>query len=101
MARLPVRVDYGSEFRYRDPVMDDQTAGAGHHPVGRDGGHPGGHGRGPRARARTWLSIVNVIGSQAARLADSVIYMHAGPEIGVASTKAFTASVVDQYLLAV
>jgi len=46
-------------------------------------------------------SIVNVIGSQAARVSDSVIYMHTGPEIGVASTKAFTASVVDQYLLAV
>jgi glucosamine--fructose-6-phosphate aminotransferase (isomerizing) len=49
-----------------------------------------------------WLaSIVNVTGSQAARMADGVIYMHCGPEIGVASTKAFTASLVDQYLLAI
>ena len=47
------------------------------------------------------VAIVNVIGSQAARVSDSVIYMHTGPEIGVASTKAFTASLVDQYLLAV
>ena len=53
------------------------------------------------ARRAHLASIVNVIGSQAARVADSIIYMHAGPEIGVASTKAFTASVVDQYLLAI
>jgi glucosamine--fructose-6-phosphate aminotransferase (isomerizing) len=52
-----------------------------------------------RAKGALLWSIVNVIGSQAARLSDGVIYMHAGPEIGVASTKAFTASLVDLYLL--
>jgi glucosamine--fructose-6-phosphate aminotransferase (isomerizing) len=52
-----------------------------------------------RVKGARIVSIVNVIGSQAARVSDGVIYMQAGPEIGVASTKAFTASVVDQYLL--
>ena len=54
-----------------------------------------------KAHGAHLASIVNVIGSQAARVSDSVVYMHTGPEIGVASTKAFTASLVDQYLLAV
>jgi glucosamine--fructose-6-phosphate aminotransferase (isomerizing) len=54
-----------------------------------------------KAHGAHLVSIVNVIGSQAARASDSVVYMHAGPEIGVASTKAFTTSIVDQYLLAV
>jgi glucosamine--fructose-6-phosphate aminotransferase (isomerizing) len=54
-----------------------------------------------RTKGSHLATIVNVIGSQAARISDSVIYMHTGPEIGVASTKAFTASLVDQYLLAV
>jgi glucosamine--fructose-6-phosphate aminotransferase (isomerizing) len=54
-----------------------------------------------RAKGAHLSAIVNVIGSQAARVCDSVIYMHTGPEIGVASTKAFTASLVDQYLLAI
>ena len=54
-----------------------------------------------REKGAHLLSIVNAIGSQAARMSDSVVYMHTGPEIGVASTKAFTASLVDQYLLAV
>jgi glucosamine--fructose-6-phosphate aminotransferase (isomerizing) len=53
-----------------------------------------------RQRGAHLATIVNVVGSQAARVSDSVIYMHTGPEIGVASTKAFTASMVDQYLLA-
>ena len=73
------------------PAHRRADAGAGHHPVGRDGGHPGRHGGGAGQGRALW-AIVNVIGSQAARLADGVIYMHAGPEIGVASTKAFTAS---------
>jgi len=54
-----------------------------------------------RRRGARLVSIVNVIGSQAARISDGVIYMQAGPEIGVATTKAFTASLVDLYLLAV
>jgi glucosamine--fructose-6-phosphate aminotransferase (isomerizing) len=53
-----------------------------------------------RRKGAKLLSIVNVVGSQAARVSDAVIYMQAGPEIGVASTKAFTSSLIDQYLLA-
>ncbi len=100
LARLPVRVEYASEFRYRDPVLDDRTLMLAITQSGEtvdtlaaleEGREHGAH----------LAAIVNVIGSAAARMADSVIYMHTGPEIGVASTKAFTASVVDQYLLAV
>jgi glucosamine--fructose-6-phosphate aminotransferase (isomerizing) len=100
LARLPVRVEYASEFRYRDPVIDERTLILAITQSGEtvDTLAAMEEGRGKGAHL---LSIVNVIGSQAARASDSVIYMHTGPEIGVASTKAFTASVVDQYLLAV
>ena len=100
LANLPVRVDYGSEFRYRNPVMDDKTLFVAITQSGEtvdtlaaleEARNKGAH----------LASIVNVIGSQAARLADSLITMQVGPEIGVASTKAFTASLVDQYLLAI
>ncbi len=100
LARLPVRVEYASEFRYRDPVIDQNTLLLAITQSGEtvdtlaameEGRNKGAH----------LATIVNVIGSQAARVSDSVIYMHTGPEIGVASTKAFTASLVDQYLLAV
>jgi glucosamine--fructose-6-phosphate aminotransferase (isomerizing) len=93
-------VDYGSEFRYRNPVMDDKTLFVAITQSGEtvdtlaaleEARNKGAH----------LASIVNVIGSQAARLADSLITMQVGPEIGVASTKAFTASLVDQYLLAI
>ncbi len=100
LARLPVRVEYASEFRYRDPVIDDRTLMLAITQSGEtvDTLAAMEEGRGKGAHL---VSIVNVIGSQAARVSDSVIYMHTGPEIGVASTKAFTASMVDQYLLAV
>ncbi|MGC8780182.1 MAG: glutamine--fructose-6-phosphate transaminase (isomerizing) [Anaerolineae bacterium] len=100
LARLPVRVEYASEFRYRDPVVDANTLLLAITQSGEtvdtlaameEGRNKGAH----------LATIVNVIGSQAARVSDSVIYMHTGPEIGVASTKAFTASMVDQYLLAI
>src|SRR5450759_750072 len=100
LARLPVRVEYASEFRYRDPVIGCNTLLLAITQSGEtvdtlatmeEGREKGAH----------LLSIVNAIGSQAARMSDSVVYMHTGPEIGVASTKAFTASLVDQYLLAV
>lgn len=100
LARLPVRVEYASEFRYRDPVIDSRTLMLAITQSGEtvDTLAAMDEGRGKGAHL---VSIVNVIGSQAARVSDSVIYMHTGPEIGVASTKAFTASLVDQYLLAV
>jgi glutamine---fructose-6-phosphate transaminase (isomerizing) len=100
LARLPVRVEYASEFRYREPVIDASTLMLTISQSGEtvdtlaaieEGNTHGAH----------LVSIVNVIGSQAARASESVVYMHAGPEIGVASTKAFTTAIVDQYLLAV
>jgi glucosamine--fructose-6-phosphate aminotransferase (isomerizing) len=100
LARLPVRVEYASEFRYRDPVIDKQTLLLAITQSGETVDTLAAMEEG-REKGAHLASIVNVIGSQAARVSDSVIYMHTGPEIGVASTKAFTASLVDQYLLAV
>jgi glucosamine--fructose-6-phosphate aminotransferase (isomerizing) len=100
LARLPVRVEYASEFRYRDPVIDDRTLLLAITQSGETVDTLAALDEG-RAKGAHLAAIVNVIGSQAARGSDSVIYMHTGPEIGVASTKAFTASLVDQYLLAV
>jgi len=98
LARIPVEVDYGSEFRYRDPLIGGQTAVLAITQSGETVDTLAAMEEARSKGARLW-SIVNVIGSQAARLADGVIYMHAGPEIGVASTKAFTTSLVDLYLL--
>jgi glucosamine--fructose-6-phosphate aminotransferase (isomerizing) len=99
IARIPVEVDYGSEFRYRDPLIDERSALLAITQSGETVDTLAAMEEGRNKGALLW-SIVNVIGSQAARLSDGVIYMHAGPEIGVASTKAFTTSVVDLYLLA-
>ena len=98
LARIPVEVDYGSEFRYRDPLIDGRTAVLAITQSGETVDTLAAMEEARSKGARLW-SIVNVIGSQAARLADGAIYMHAGPEIGVASTKAFTTSLVDLYLL--
>ena len=100
LARLPVRVEYASEFRYRDPVLDERTLMLVITQSGETVGTLAAIEEG-REKGAHLATIVNVIGSAAARASDSVIYMHTGPEIGVASTKAFTASLVDQYLLAV
>jgi glutamine---fructose-6-phosphate transaminase (isomerizing) len=100
LARIPVRVDYASEFRYRNPVIGDRTLMLAITQSGETVDTLAAMEQG-RANNAHLLSIVNAIGSQAARVSDSVIYMHTGPEIGVASTKAFTASIVNQYLLAV
>lgn len=98
LARLPVEVDYGSEFRYRDPLIDHHTAVLAITQSGETVDTLAAMEEARRKGARLW-SIVNVIGSQAHRIADGHILMHAGPEIGVASTKAFTTSLVDLYLL--
>ena len=99
LARIPVEVDYGSEFRYRDPLIGDRTAIL---VITQSGETVDTLAAMEEAKVKGTLlwAIVNVIGSQAARLSDGRIYMHAGPEIGVASTKAFTTSLVDLYLLA-
>ncbi len=98
LARLPVEVDYGSEFRYRDPIIDERTAVLAITQSGETVDTLAAMEEGREKGARLW-SIVNVIGSQAHRISDGHILMHAGPEIGVASTKAFTSSLVDLYLL--
>jgi len=98
LARIPVEVDYGSEFRYRDPLIDERTLVLVVTQSGETVDTLAAMEEARRKGARLW-AIVNVIGSQAARMADGIIYMQAGPEIGVASTKAFTASLVDLYLL--
>ena len=98
LARIPVEVDYASEFRYRDPLIDEKTAVLAITQSGETADTLAAMEESQAKGARLW-AIVNVIGSQAARIADGVIYMHAGPEIGVASTKAFTTSLVDLYLL--
>ncbi len=99
LARLIVEVDYGSEFRYRDPLLDSNTAVLAITQSGETVDTLAAMEEARGKKALLW-SIVNAIGSQAMREADGYIMMNAGPEIGVASTKAFTASIVDQYLLA-
>jgi glucosamine--fructose-6-phosphate aminotransferase (isomerizing) len=99
MARLNVEVDYGSEYRYRDPIIDERTAVLAITQSGETVDTLAAMEEAREKRAILW-SIVNAIGSQAMRIADGYITMNAGPEIGVASTKAFTASIANQYLLA-
>jgi len=98
LARVPVEVDYGSEFRYRDPIIDEHSAVLAITQSGETVDTLAAMEEAQEKGARLW-SIVNVIGSQAHRISDDYILMHAGPEIGVASTKAFTSSLVDLYLL--
>jgi glucosamine--fructose-6-phosphate aminotransferase (isomerizing) len=100
LARLPVEVDYGSEFRYRDPIINGNTAVLAITQSGETVDTLAAMEEARRKGARLW-SIVNVIGSQTHRTVDGAILMHAGPEIGVASTKAFTTSLVDLYMLGV
>jgi glucosamine--fructose-6-phosphate aminotransferase (isomerizing) len=98
LARIPVEVDYASEFRYRDPLVDDKTVVLAITQSGETVDTLAAMEEARSKEAKLW-SIVNVVGSQADRLSDGVIHMHAGPEIAVASTKAFVASLVDLYLL--
>jgi glucosamine--fructose-6-phosphate aminotransferase (isomerizing) len=92
-------VDIASEFRYRDPLIGPETAVLAITQSGETVDTLAAMEEARSKGAALW-SIVNAIGSQAMRVADGYIAMQAGPEIGVASTKAFTASIVDQYLLA-
>jgi glucosamine--fructose-6-phosphate aminotransferase (isomerizing) len=91
-------VDYGSEFRYRDPIIGPNTVVLAITQSGETVDTLAAMEEARGKGARLW-SIVNAIGSQTHRLSDGFILMQAGPEIGVASTKAFTASLVDEYLL--
>lgn len=100
IARVPVEVVIGSEFRYADPIVDENTVVLAISQSGETADTLAAMEEGRRKGATLW-SIVNAIGSQAMRLADGYLSMQVGPEIGVASTKAFTAPLVDQYMLAI
>jgi glucosamine--fructose-6-phosphate aminotransferase (isomerizing) len=99
LARIPVEVDYGSEYRYRDPIVDDSILALGVSQSGETADTLSAMEAAKERGARLFC-ICNVQGSQATRISDGVIYTHAGPEIGVASTKAFTTQIVALYLLA-
>jgi glucosamine--fructose-6-phosphate aminotransferase (isomerizing) len=99
IARLPAQAEIASEFRYSDPLLDRQAAVLAITQSGETVDTLAAMQE-AREKGSTIWSIVNVMGSEARRVADGYVTMQAGPEIGVASTKAFTTSVVDQYLLA-
>jgi glucosamine--fructose-6-phosphate aminotransferase (isomerizing) len=99
LCRLPVEVELGSEFRYRNPLVDANTLLIPISQSGETADTRAGLSAG-KALGATSLAIVNAVGSSIAREADSVFYTHAGPEIGVASTKAFTTQLVALYLIA-
>jgi glutamine---fructose-6-phosphate transaminase (isomerizing) len=100
IARIPTEVNIASEFRYHDPIIDNDTVVLAISQSGETADTLAAMEESRRRGAVLW-SIVNAIGSQAMRAADGYISMQSGPEIGVASTKAFTAPVVDLYMLAV
>lgn len=100
IARIPVEVVIASEFRYSDPILNDRTVVLAISQSGETADTLAAMEEGRRKGAIIW-SIVNAIGSQAMRVADGFISMQTGPEIGVASTKAFTAPLIDQYMLAI
>jgi glucosamine--fructose-6-phosphate aminotransferase (isomerizing) len=99
-ARIPVEVEYASEFRYRNPPLERNTIVIGITQSGETADTLAALREAKRKGPRT-LGICNVVGSSIAREVDGGVYLHAGPEIGVASTKAFTAQVAVLALLAV
>jgi glucosamine--fructose-6-phosphate aminotransferase (isomerizing) len=92
VARLPVEVEYASEFRYRNPIVDERTLVIVISQSGETADTLAALREAKRRGART-LGIVNTVGSTIAREVDGGLYLHAGPEIGVASTKAFTSQI--------
>jgi glucosamine--fructose-6-phosphate aminotransferase (isomerizing) len=98
MCRIPVSVEYASEFRYRNPIVTDRTLCIVISQSGETADTLAAMREAKRRGAKT-LGIVNVVGSTIAREDDGGIYTHAGPEIGVASTKAFTSQVMALALL--
>jgi glucosamine--fructose-6-phosphate aminotransferase (isomerizing) len=100
IARIPCEVQIGSEFRYSEPIINSNSVVLAVSQSGETADTLAAMEEG-RVRGATLWAVVNAIGSQAMRLADGYISMQAGPEIGVASTKAFTAPLVDLYMLAV
>jgi len=100
IARIPATLEIASEFRYSDPIVDEKTTVIAISQSGETADTLAAMEEGRQKGATIW-SIVNAIGSQAMRISDGYISMQTGPEIGVASTKAFTAPLVDLYMLAV
>ena len=100
LALVRVEVDYSSEYRYRDPIGDSHTLAVVITQSGETADTLAAL-RAARAKGATSIAICNVVGSMAAREADGTIYTHAGPEIGVASTKTFTSQLVALNLLAI
>ena len=99
LARVPVEVEYASEFRYRSPIVDKKTILLAVSQSGETADTLAAM-REARNRGATVLGLVNVVGSTIARESDGGVYIHAGPEIGVASTKAFTSQVMVLTLIA-
>src|SRR5579862_2792075 len=99
LARVPVEVDYGSEYRYRHPIVSKNTLAVVITQSGETADTLAALREAKHAGAAS-ISICNVVGSMATRETDGTIYTHAGPEIGVASTKAFTSQLGALYLLA-
>ncbi len=100
IARVSVEIDTSSEFRYRNPIVDKQTLIIAISQSGETADTLAAVKEAKRRGAKV-LAICNVIGSSLAREADGVLYTHAGPEIGVASTKAYTAQLLMMYLLTI
>ena len=100
LARIPVEVDYASEYRYRDPIPDPTALGLLITQSGETADTLAAQ-REMIAKGSKTIAICNVVGAMIAREAHGTIYTHAGPEIGVASTKAFTAQLVALFLFAV
>ncbi len=98
--RIPTAVDYASEYRYRNPIVNPRTLLIVISQSGETADTLAALREGKKKKARV-LAVCNVVGSSIAREADGVIYTHAGPEIGVASTKAFTTQLVALYLLTI
>jgi glucosamine--fructose-6-phosphate aminotransferase (isomerizing) len=99
LARIPVEVDLASEFRYRDPIVSDRDLTVAISQSGETADTLAALREAKRRGAST-LAVCNVVGSTIARAADQVIYTHAGPEVSVASTKAFTSQLVVLSLFA-
>ena len=99
LARIPVEVEYASEFRYRNPPIDRNTIVLTITQSGETADTLAAL-RESKRKGHPTLSLCNVVGSSIAREADGGVYLHAGPEVGVASTKAFTAQVAVLTLLA-
>jgi len=99
LARVPVDVDYGSEYRYRDPIVSENTLAIVITQSGETADTLAALREAKKKGAKS-IAICNVVGSMATRETDGTVYTHAGPEIGVASTKAFTTQIVALHLLA-